>query len=287
MNLSCSPFSQSASLRCSMTPPGAEPALLTMMSTRPSALCPCATKFLASASLVRSATMGTTLRFVSFAISAAAASSTSLRRAQIATSTPSFPSARAMPLPIPSLPPVTSAVLPSSCRSILPSHDRLRGVADRLDIVAGIEERDDAARTAFEALVTPRERADQGALIEHQLDVAAEIFGVQQALLERPIVEREHVGDDFAPGFLVRVFERAEEFRRRLAVALGELRGKVGAHVADRGVHGVVARAGIHGPPLDLLLQHPVHGVEVRAGVEAEILHQVLLRLALVVAVPA
>ena len=35
-----------------------------------------------------------------------------LRRAQMATSTPSFASASVMPLPMPSLPPVTSAVLP-------------------------------------------------------------------------------------------------------------------------------------------------------------------------------
>src|SRR5581483_5252416 len=103
MNLSCSPCSQSFSVMCSMTPPGAEPALLTMMSTRPRALCPCSTKFLASASL---------------AISAAVASSGSLRLAQMATSTPSLASNWAMPLPMPSLPPVTSAVLPLSCRSM-------------------------------------------------------------------------------------------------------------------------------------------------------------------------
>src|SRR6476661_4219965 len=118
MNLSCSDCSQSASDRCSITPPGEEPALLTIMSMRPSALWPCSMKFLQSASLLRSAVMATILRLVSFTISAAAASSGSLRRAQIATSTPSCASARAMPLPIPSLPPVTSAVLPLSLRSI-------------------------------------------------------------------------------------------------------------------------------------------------------------------------
>src|SRR5450755_1471444 len=118
MNLSCSPFSQSSSVRCSITPPAAEPALLTMMSTRPSALTPCSMKFLASASLRRSAGMATILRPVTLAISCAAASSGSLRRAQMATSTPSLASASAMPLPMPSLPPVTSAVLPLSLRSI-------------------------------------------------------------------------------------------------------------------------------------------------------------------------
>src|ERR1700679_1207571 len=78
MNLSCRPLSQSSSVRCSITPPAAEPALLTMMSIRPSALWP----------------------------------------AQMATSTPSCASAKAIPLPMPSLPPVTSAVLPCNLRSI-------------------------------------------------------------------------------------------------------------------------------------------------------------------------
>src|SRR5260370_41948254 len=40
------------------------------------------------------------------------------RREQIATSTPSRASMRAIPLPIPALPPVTSAVLLLSCRSM-------------------------------------------------------------------------------------------------------------------------------------------------------------------------
>src|ERR1044071_2070238 len=75
--------------------------------------------------------------------------------------------------------------------SPLHTHNRLGGVAHRLDVLAAVEERDDAARAAFEALVAPRECADQAALVEHQLDVAAEVLGVQQALLERPAVERK------------------------------------------------------------------------------------------------
>ena len=65
------------------------------------------------------------------------------------------------------------------------SEDRFGGVADGFDIVARIQERDDAARAAFEAFVAPREGADDGALTEHELDVAAEVLGVQQSLLER------------------------------------------------------------------------------------------------------
>src|SRR5882672_9339491 len=104
-----------------------------------------------------------------------------------------------------------------------PAHDRLRRVAHALDIVAGVEEGDDAAGAALEPLVAPGERADQRPLVEHELDVAAEVLGVQQALLERPIVEWEHVGQDLAAGFLVRVLEGAEELRRRLALQPGEL----------------------------------------------------------------
>src|SRR5947199_10067600 len=95
------------------------------------------------------------------------------------------------------------------------------------------------------------------------------------------------VGCDPTSGFFMAVFERAEELSRRLAVQLGELRGKIGAHGADRGIHGVVARSRVHTPPSDLLLQHPMQRVEVGAWMKAEILHQVLPRSALVMAMPA
>src|SRR5262249_44817804 len=39
-------------------------------------------------------------------------------------------------------------------------HDRLRRVAHRLDVVAGLEEGDDAAGTTLEALIAPGKRAD-------------------------------------------------------------------------------------------------------------------------------
>src|SRR5579863_7087065 len=104
-----------------MTPPGDEPALLTRMSMRPSAAWACLTKFSASAGLVRSAAMATILRPVALAISAAVCSSGPLRRAQIATSTPSRASACAIALPMPSLPPVTSAVFPVIAKSIAAS----------------------------------------------------------------------------------------------------------------------------------------------------------------------
>jgi hypothetical protein len=61
---------------------------------------------------------GEILRPVSLAISAAVRSSGSLRRAQIATSTPSRASARVIALPIPSLAPVTMAFLSLIARSM-------------------------------------------------------------------------------------------------------------------------------------------------------------------------
>src|SRR5262249_61396341 len=60
-----------------------------------------------------------------------------------------------------------------------PRHDRLRCVADRLDVIAGIEKGDDAAGTSFQALIAPGECADQRTFVEHELDIAAEVLGVQ------------------------------------------------------------------------------------------------------------
>src|SRR4029450_2735176 len=103
------------------------------------------------------------------------------------------------------------------------------------DVIAGLEEGDDTARTTFETLIAPRKRPDQRALVEHELDVAAEILGVQQSLLEGPVVKRKHVGSDPAFGLLVDVFEGAEELARCLAAQLGELRGQIRSHAWGRG----------------------------------------------------
>src|SRR6516165_8202507 len=62
----------------------------------------------------------------------------------------------------------------------LSAHDRLGGVAHGFDVLAGIEEGDDAAGTAFEALITPGEGADERAPVEHKLNVAAKILGMQE-----------------------------------------------------------------------------------------------------------
>src|SRR5258706_7645725 len=99
MNLSCSDCSQSASERCSSTPPGEEPALLTRMSRRPSALWPCATKFLASASLLRSAGGGTIRALVDPACSPPPPPRRSFGRRRVGTPPPPLPQARALALP--------------------------------------------------------------------------------------------------------------------------------------------------------------------------------------------
>src|SRR5580704_8259869 len=126
--------------------------------------------------------------------------------------------------------------------SLSGTHDAARGVTERLDrCIAGIEDRQHAAWARFETLIAPGKGADDAALAEHDLEIAAEILGVQQAFLERVIVERKYVLPDFAPGALVHVFEGAEIIRRRFAFCFLELAGDVGAHMANRGIHRMVA----------------------------------------------
>src|ERR1700733_5639850 len=97
------------------------------------------------------------------------------------------------------------------------TNDAARGVAERFDRrIAGIENRQHAARARLKALIAPRKGADDAALAQHVFQIAAEIFGVQQAFLERVIVEWKHILPDFAPRALVHVFEGAEIIRRRL-----------------------------------------------------------------------
>ena len=89
------------------------------------------------------------------------------------------------------------------------------------------------------------------------------------------------------PDFLCDVAELAEEFFAALADLLLETLGEVGTHQTDRGVHRMIAGAAIDAEPFDLLLQHPFEQFDLAAGMHAEIAHQVLLRLALPIALPA
>ena len=94
------------------------PALLTRISIRPKRLTVRVTNFSSSSRLVTSAGWAKTSPPLRAVISAAARSSISRRRAQIATFTPSRARHSATPLPIPSLPPVMIATLPLSPKSI-------------------------------------------------------------------------------------------------------------------------------------------------------------------------
>src|SRR5207249_3817516 len=99
-------------------PPGAAPALLMRMSMRWSRPTVASTIFFTSASRVRSPATANTSAPVTLPSSAAAASSSRWVRAQMATRAPSSARPRATALPIPLLPPVTSATLPFKPRSI-------------------------------------------------------------------------------------------------------------------------------------------------------------------------
>src|SRR5258708_1680041 len=52
---------------------------------------------------------------------------------------------------------------------------------------------DDAARAGCKPFIAPWNRTDDRPLVQHLLDVAADILGVDQPLLEGIGVEREHV----------------------------------------------------------------------------------------------
>ena len=76
-----------------------------------------------------------------------------------------------------------------------------------------------------------RERRRSEALVQHLLDVAADILGMNQALREGVAVERKHVFGDVTARFLVRVAEFAEEFLAALADFFLEPLGEIGPHM--------------------------------------------------------
>ena len=109
----------------------------------------------------------------------------------------------------------------------------------------------------------------------------------RRGFLEGIIVEGEDVVGDLPAGQLVAILVGREQLLDGHADLLLELLAKVPAHEADRGVHRMVAGAAIDAPPLDLHVEHPVEQLEIAAGMHAEIADEVLLRVALVVAVIA
>lgn len=71
--------------------------------------------------------------------------------------------------------------------------DRPGDIADRFDLLVHALETDDTARARLEAITAPGKRADHRALVEHLLDIAADILGVDQSLLEGVGVKWKHV----------------------------------------------------------------------------------------------
>src|SRR5688572_832910 len=123
-------------------------------------------------------------------------------------------------------------------------------VADLLDAErAHVEERDDAARARLASLELPREGADDAALIERLLDVAAHILGVDAAFGEGEVVHGEDLFLHEASALVMAVLVLAEVLEHRLAHLLLEAVREVGPHVADGRVHRMVAGAGVDAPP--------------------------------------
>src|SRR5262249_57300706 len=131
--------------------------------------------------------------------------------------------------------------LPDRKSSVL--DDRLRGISDGFDGHIRIEETYDAAGAALQPFIAPGKCAYHATFPEHHFDVAAEILRVQQPFLEGPAVKGKHVLPNFAPRLFVGEFKSAKKFRRRSAVLLRELVGKIGPHAADRRVHCMIAGA--------------------------------------------
>ena len=110
---------------------------------------------------------------------------------------------------------------------------------------------------------------------------------MDQPFREGVAVERKDVLGDVAAGFLVDVVNSPKNSSQLFADLLLETLGEVGTHQTDRGVHGMIAGAAVDAEPFDLLLQHPFEQFDLAARMHAEITHQVLLRLAFPIALPA
>src|SRR5215813_10664438 len=126
VSISSSKASSLASARAPRTKPPGVAALLTRISTLPKVTTVVSTMRRTDSQLVVSVGTGRIRRPVSCSSSPAAASSASRCLAQMATSTPSFASSRAMALPTPLLAPVMTATLPVNSRSILQAPIRKR-----------------------------------------------------------------------------------------------------------------------------------------------------------------
>src|ERR1700692_1460846 len=153
---------------------------------------------------------------------------------------------------------------------------RLRHVTHSFDVLLDALETDDPARTGLEPFIAPRESADDGPLVQHQLDVAADVFRMNEPLLKCLRVKGKIILHDLSARALVRVRVLSEEVVAAHSDLSLELLCEVRPHASDRGVHRVIAGTAINSEPFDFLLQHPVEKLLLPARVHAEVLHQIL-----------
>ena len=104
-------------------------------------------------------------------------------------------------------------------------------------------------------------------------------------LLERIVVERKDVVTNQTAGQLVSIFVVRKKLIDAHADLLLELFAQVAPHVANGRIHRMVTRAGIDTKPFDLHVEHPLQQFELATRMHAEIAHQILLWLILIVAV--
>src|SRR5574341_2152640 len=131
---------QASSPAASNGPIASRPALLTRTSILPKRASVSATKRSGSPGFATSAATQRTSAFVAARTASLAARRTSARRAQIATRAPSAPSRCAVASPMPSLPPVIAATLPSRPRStlgppLIELPDSLERLSDERDVL--------------------------------------------------------------------------------------------------------------------------------------------------------
>src|SRR3954447_18758403 len=168
---------------------------------------------------------------------------------------------------------VTVAPCPSNARRSTPGYGVSATSSSNLPVTGSlIDERHDAAGRRLAAFDGDRKRADQAPPPERVLDVAAHVLDVGDAGAERHAMHHEDVvlGEDVVHALGDVPLERL---------------GRVGALVADRGVHRVVPGAAVEAGPGELHVDDPLSQAAVAARVTEVVALLVLLRAAVEVAV--
>src|SRR5216683_192396 len=129
-------------------------------------------------------------------------------------------------------------------------------------VPASLDDRDRAARRRLAALEAPRKASEQDLLVEHLIDVAAEVLDVDHVVRKK---QRVH---DLVVGFREDLVEAAAEL----------LLGLLGADTPDHRVHRVIGAAGVHRYPPHAASQHPFRESAGRPWVADEVFGLVNLR---------